>query len=118
MPLSLPFKRDQLVVLITNHPREKWLGRLLGLEAAGIALRGFDLSPWEDVLSLIRAGEGDQVAVATRFVPMHRIESLYLDEPSSGVPSLAEVFQKRTGVEADTFLVDPPTITLHQRTEK
>lgn len=107
MPLSLPFQRDQLVVLITNHPRERWFGRLLGLEAAGIALRGFDLSPWEDVLALIRSGEGDQVSVATRFVPMHRIESLYLDEPTSGVPSLAQVFLQRTGLTVASFLEDP-----------
>lgn len=104
MPLSLPFERDQLVVLITNHPRERWFGRLLGLEASGVALRGFDLSPWEEVLNLIRSGEGDQVAVGTRFVPMHRIESLYLDEPSSGVPSLAQVFLQRTGQTVESFL--------------
>lgn len=107
MTLSLPFERGQLVVLVTNHPRERWFGRLLGLEAAGIALRGFDLSPWDDVLSLIRSGEGDQVALATRFVPMHRVESLYLDEPSSGVPSLGQVFFQRTGLPAEVFLRDP-----------
>lgn len=107
MALSFPFQRGQLVVLVTNHPRERWFGRLLGLEASGVALRGFDLSPWEDVLTLVKAGEGDQVALATRFVPMHRVESLYLDEPSSGVPSLAEVFRQRAGIEAVEFLADP-----------
>ena len=106
MSLSLPFERGQLVVVVLNHPRERWFGRLLGLEAAGIALRGFDLSPWEEVLGLIRQGAGDQVAIATRFVPMHRVESLYLDEPSSGVPSLAKVFQDRTGQTAEGFLQD------------
>jgi hypothetical protein len=105
--LSLPFESGQLVVLVTNHPRERWFGRLLGLETAGIAVRGFDLSPWEEVLNLIRAGEGDQVAVGTRFVPMHRVESLYLDEPSSGVPSMAQVFSQRTGLRAEDFLADP-----------
>lgn len=107
MTLSLPFKRGQLVVLVSNLPRERWFGRLLSLDAAGIVLRGFDLSPWEDILILVRAGEGDQVAVATRFVPMHRVESLYLDEPSSGVPSVAQVFEQRTLMNAETFLLDP-----------
>jgi hypothetical protein len=107
MPLALPFERGQLVVLVLNGPRERWFGRLLGLEAAGVALRGFELSPWEEVLALVRQGEEDQVALATRFVPMHRVESLYLDEPSSGVPSLGQVFRERTGQDVDTFLQDP-----------
>ena len=107
MPLSLPFQRGQLVVLVTHAPRERWFGRLLGLESAGVALRGFDLSPWEEVLNLVKAGEGDQVALATRFVPMHRVESLYLDEPSSGVPALGQLFLDRTGREAVDFLADP-----------
>ena len=105
--LSIPFERGQLVVLVTNQPRERWFGRLLGLEGAGIVVRGFDLSPWEEVLKLIRAGEGDQVAVGSRFVPMHRVESLYLDEPSSGVPSMAQVFAQRTGMRVEEFLADP-----------
>lgn len=108
MSLSLPFERGQLVVVVLNHPRERWFGRLLGLEAAGIALRGFDLSPWEEVLALVRQGAGDQVAIATRFVPMHRVESLYLDEPSSGVPSLGWLFEDRTGQAAGDFLKDQP----------
>ena len=114
MTLSLPFKRGQLVVLVSNHPRERWFGRLLSLDAAGIVLRGFDLSPWEDILILVRAGEGDQVAIATRFVPMHRVESLYLDEPSSGVPSLGDVFSQRTGLKAEAFLMDSEPQALPQ----
>ncbi len=109
MALTLPFESGQLVVLVTTQPRERWFGRLLGLEAAGVALRGFELSPWEEVLALVRGGEGDQVALATRFVPMHRVESLYLDEPSSGVPSLAQVFQDRTGQGIEAFLVNGQT---------
>lgn len=111
MPLSLPFERGQRVVLVLNAPRERWFGSLLGLEAAGIALRGFELSPWEEVLALVRQGEADQVAIATRFVPMHRVESLYLDEPSSGVPSLGTVFQERTGRSIEAFLMDPTSVS-------
>ncbi len=44
------------------------------------------------------------MALATRFLPMHRVEQVYLDEPSSGVPSLAQDFLARTGREAGTFL--------------
>ena len=112
MPLNLPFQSGELVVVILQSPRERLWGRLLGLEAAGLALRGLDLTPWEEVLTLIRTGEADQVALGTRFLPMHRVEAMYLDEPSSGAPSLAQIFQDRTGLDPRAFLADPPPATL------
>ena len=106
MPLPMPFRSGDLVVVVAQSPRERCWGRILGLEAAGIALRGLDLTPWEEVMSLVRTGQGDQVALSTRFIPMHRIEAMYLDEASSGVPSLADTFRERTGTDARTFLAD------------
>ena len=109
MPLTIPFQSGDLVVVVLQSPRERIWGRLLGLDAMGIAIRGLDLTPWEEVLSLVRRGEGDQVALGTRFLPMHRVEAMYLDEPSSGAPSLAEVFHARTGQDPHTFLADSPS---------
>jgi len=106
MSLSLPFEHGQLVVVLLREPRERIWGRLLGLEASGIALRGVDVSPWEEILSLVRHGDLEMVALASRFYPMHRVESLYLDEPSSGVPSLGEQFLERTGMAPSLFLAD------------
>ncbi|MBK8792266.1 MAG: hypothetical protein IPN59_03750 [Holophaga sp.] len=106
MSLALPFERGQLVVVLLREPRERLWGRLLGLEAAGIALRGVDVSPWEEIMGLVRKGEVEMVALSSRFYPMHRLESLYLDEPSSGVPSLGEQFLARTGMAPSDFLAD------------
>ncbi|HNX93662.1 MAG TPA: hypothetical protein PKL14_00750 [Holophaga sp.] len=106
MAIELPFASGQIVVLVLRDPRERIWGRLLGIETAGVAVRGLDLMPWEDVLALVKRGESDQVSLATRFYPMHRIESLYLDEPSSGVPSLIQDFKRRTGQDAQAFLAD------------
>ena len=106
MAITLPFASGQLVVVVLREPRERLWGRLLGLEAAGIAIRGVELFPWEEILALVKRGEFDQVALGTRFFPMHRLESLYLDEPSSGVGSLAEEFQQRTCVDPAVFLAD------------
>lgn len=106
MTLPLPFRQGQLVVLVLREPRERLWGRLLGLEAAGVALRGLELSPWDQALSLVRHGEGEMVALSTRFCPMHRVESLYLDEPSSGVSSLGDDFRARTGMDPLEFLAD------------
>lgn len=107
MPLAMPFNRGQLVVLVLHSPRERVWGRLLGLEASGVAVRGLELTPWNDVLALVRHGQADQVSVGTRFVPMHRVESLYVDEPNSGAPSMAQLFQEGTGQSPDALLADP-----------
>jgi len=106
MSLALPFERGQLVVVLLREPRERLWGRLLGVEAAGIALRGVDVSPWEEIMGLVRKGDVEMVALSSRFYPMHRLESLYLDEPSSGVPSLGEQFLARTGMAPSDFLAD------------
>jgi hypothetical protein len=106
MAIPIPFASGQLVVLVLRDPKERIWGRLLGLESSGVAVRGIDLTPWEEVLSLVKRGEADQVALATRFVPMHRVDNLYLDEPSSGVGSLAEEFLQRTGIVPEDFLAD------------
>ena len=118
MSLSMPFNAGDLVVVVLHSPRERLWGRILGLEAAGIAVRGVDLVPWEEVLTLVRTGEIDQVALSTRFLPMHRVETLYLDEASSGAPSLADTFRHRTGQDPHVFLADPPspkTASRHRR---
>ncbi|HJW43006.1 MAG TPA: hypothetical protein VJ463_01005 [Geothrix sp.] len=107
MSLTMPFKAGDLVVLVLQSPRERIWGRILGLDAAGVALRGVDLRPWEEILTLVRTDQVDQVALSTRFLPMHRVEAMYLDEPSSGTPSLAEAFLERTGQDPHAFLADP-----------
>ncbi len=108
MHLPMPFSPGDLVVVVLHTPRERLWGRLLGLDASGVALRGLDLSPWEEVLTLVRTGQEDQVALGTRFLPMHRVEVVYQDEPSSGVPSLGQVFQDRTGLDPLAFLGPHP----------
>jgi hypothetical protein len=104
MSIELPFKPGQLVVVVLASPREKYWGSLLGLETAGIVQRGLELSQWEQVLSMARAGETDQIGVGTRFFPMHRVVSMYLDEADSGVESLGNIFLSRTGFDPTIFL--------------
>jgi hypothetical protein len=106
--MTVPFQIGDLVVVVLQSPRERIWGYLLGLDAAGITLRGLDLTPWEEVLTLVRTDQADQVALGTRFLPMHRVEAMYLDEVSSGAPSLAATFLDRTGQDPRVFLAPAP----------
>jgi hypothetical protein len=96
-----------MVVLVAVNPRERVWGRLVGLESAGVAIRGMELGSWEENLNLIRQGQAQHVSIGTRFVPMHRVESLYLDEAVAGAPSMAELFRVNTGADPLDFLADP-----------
>lgn len=107
--MANPFQPGALVVAVLREPRERLWGRLLSLEGPGFALRGLELSPWEDILSLVRRGEAWQVALGTRFVPLHRLETLHLDLPSCGAPSLAQEFRDRSGMNPHEFLADDET---------
>jgi hypothetical protein len=104
MSIELPFKPGQLVVVVLGSPREKYWGSLLGLETAGIVQRGLELSQWEQSLSMARGGETDHIGLGTRFFPMHRVVSMYLDEADSGVESLGAIFLSRTGLDPTVFL--------------
>jgi len=90
------------VVLVTlNNPREKFWGMILSLEQAGACLRGVDLRSLDDLSRLVKSGEAASPVVV--FFPMHRIERIELDSPSGEIPSLAEQFTAKSGIDADKF---------------
>lgn len=104
MAIPIPFEPGTWVVLVLQEPRERIWGRLLALEPTGIVLRGLDIKPWEEVIRMVMAGESDLLSLGTRYYPLHRVESLYLDEPSSGASSLVEEFRRRTRTEPEDLI--------------
>ncbi len=90
------------VVLVTlNGPREKFWGMILSLDQAEVCLRGVDLRSLDDFLRLVKSGEAASPDVV--FFPMHRIERIELDARSGEIPSLAEQFTAKSGINADKF---------------
>jgi hypothetical protein len=89
--------------IVTVHliqPNEKYWGALERLEPVGAVFRGISLDffePWVDEL----AG-GDEVSLgpSTIFVPLFRIERIFLDEPVGAVESYRARFERRTGRSA------------------
>lgn len=90
------------VVLILHSPREKCWGVLGEISAAGVFLRGLDLNAFDDWLRALVRDE-PFMGVSDLFFPMWRVERVALDEPSGGVPSLAEQFEQRTGRKLEDF---------------
>ena len=71
------------------------------MDPAGVSLRGIDLHSMDDFSLLVRNGEAASATVI--FFPMHRVERIELDVRNGELPSLAEQFTARTGVNATRF---------------
>ncbi len=64
---------------------------------AGDFAAGIDLSSFDDFVSQVLHPEGERMGLPTLFFPMLRMERIALDEPRGSIPSLAEMFEKKSG---------------------
>ena len=92
-----PFQPGAMVLLTLGNPREKFWGAILNLNGQGLSLSGIELGSFEDLVSMIKAG--DPASSGVVFFPMHRIERVELDLPNDNVPSLSQRFTAKTGLD-------------------
>ncbi len=92
-----PFRPGAIVIATLGNPREKFWGMILSLAPEGLSLSGAELASFEDFTAMVKDGEPFTPAVV--FFPMHRIERVELDLPDGALPSLAQRFLTRTGLE-------------------
>ncbi len=78
---------------------ERSAGEVLG--HCVVAGPGIDLHSLQDFATLLKNGEAPSPSVV--FFPMHRIERIEVDARSGDLPSLAEQFAAKTGVDALKF---------------
>jgi hypothetical protein len=93
-----------IVVVGLHNPKEKVWGELLAIHPAGVTVRGIDLNSFDDFISQVLHPEGDRVGMATLFFPMARIERIALDERLGSIPSMAEIFEQKTGRSLAEYL--------------
>jgi hypothetical protein len=93
-----PFEPGALVIVSLNSPREKFWGALLSMSVAGVAVRGITLEALDDFARQLK--DGDCADAGLVFFPMHRVERLELDSRCGDVPSLAERFLIKSGLNA------------------
>lgn len=92
----------EAVIAVLHTPREKLFGILDEISSAGVSLRAIELSYFDDWVRSIAEGE-QYLPMSDYFVPMWRVERVTRDEGSEGAPSLAELFEKRTGRNLGEF---------------
>ena len=87
-----------MVVVTLGNPRDKCWGQILALTAEGLSLCGIELASFDDSIAVIK--EGGPFSPGVVFFPMHRIERIEMDLPDGDVPSLAQRFSERSGLNA------------------
>lgn len=87
------------VVLVLHSPREKLLGILDEINPSGVFVRAIDLGYFDDWVASI-VNEEQYLPMSDYFIPMWRLERMTRDE---GAPSMAELFEQRTGRNLGEF---------------
>lgn len=98
----MKIETGESVVIILHTPREKIVGILHDISAAGVFVRGIDLGYFDEWMRSIVTGE-PYLPMQDNFFPMWRVERISRDESSFEMPSLAEQFRQRTGLDFADF---------------
>jgi hypothetical protein len=94
-----------IVVVDCMNPKEKLWGVLIRLDAIGAVVRGLDLNSVEDWLRQEKSDGPSYIGPSTVFIPVHRLQRVYLDESRPGVPSFADRYVEACGREASEVLL-------------
>jgi hypothetical protein len=96
------FETGDPVIIVLHTPREKLIGLVGEINAAGIFVRAIELGYFEDWSRAIASGE-PFLQMNDYFFPMWRVERITRDEPGGDIPSMSEQFLERTGRELAEF---------------
>jgi hypothetical protein len=98
------FDSSSLVILNLINPKEKFFGLLTALSAAGVTMRGINLDSFDDWIHEIARNEERNLDLITMFVPLFRVERIFLDEPSGAIKSYAQRFEDTVGTPIARYL--------------
>lgn len=93
----MTLRRGSLVLLHLANPTEKFWGTLESLEPVGVTLRGISLDSFEEWVNELARKEPSGLGLATMFVPLFRVERIFLDEQVGEVESYRRRFERRVG---------------------
>jgi hypothetical protein len=98
------FDASSMVIANLVNPKEKFFGVLVALSPAGITLRAINLDSFDDWLRQIAKGDESNLDLITMFVPLFRVERIFLDEPSGAIKSYAQRFEEVVGMTVHQYL--------------
>jgi hypothetical protein len=97
-------RNGDLVILHLINPTEKFWGVLDELMGAGITMRGINVNSFDEWMNQAARREPLDLGLVTMFVPLFRVERMFLDEQVGEVESYAQRFARRVGISVQEFL--------------
>ena len=98
------FEPDALIIVNLVNPKEKFFGVLKSLSSAGVTVRAINLDSFEDWIHQIARDEEPNLDMLTMFVPLFRLERIFLDEASGSIKSYTQRFEEVVGREIREYL--------------
>jgi hypothetical protein len=93
-----------IVIVHLVNPTEKLWGLLQDLGVAGVTLRGINLTSFDDWMRQATRPGDQSLGLSTLFVPLFRVEKVFLDEPVGEVESYRQRFERRVGAPVERYL--------------
>lgn len=98
------FEQSSLVIVNLVNPKEKFFGVLSALSPAGATIRAINLDSFDDWIHQIARNDEYSLDLVTMFVPLFRVERIFLDEPSGSIKSYSQRFEEVVGQTVHQFL--------------
>ena len=109
------FAPSDIVIVHLANPTEKFWGVLQRLDATGVVLEGINVSSFDEWMNQVSRDEPPTLGLATMFLPLFRVERMFLDEQVGAVESYRQRFKARVGQPVESYLgLEPETLRLAQ----
>jgi hypothetical protein len=102
------FAPNALVIVNLISPKEKFFGVLRALSPAGVTMKAVNLDSFEDWIHQIARAEDAEIEMVTMFVPLFRVERIFLDEPAGMLQSYSQRFAQVVGRDVAEYVGLPP----------
>ena len=97
-------KQESIVIVHLVNPTEKFWGVLQDLDPSGLVLRGLSVTSFDDWMFQVARNEHQALGLSTMFVPLFRVERIFLDEQIGEVESYRQRFHSQVGEPVERFI--------------
>ena len=98
------FDKSAVVIVNLVNPKEKFFGVLTALSPPGLTLRAINLDSFDDWIRQLARKDEHNLDLITMFVPLFRVERIFLDEPAGAIQSFSQRFEEVVGVPLAKYL--------------
>ena len=91
------FDKGAMVIVNLVNPKEKFFGILSALSPAGVTIRAINLDSFDDWIHQLARDDEPDLDLMTMFVPLFRVERIFLDEPTGTIKSYSQRFEQVVG---------------------